>query len=412
MKILLAIFAITFINLNGFAQHNLTPDLQSPQSDYFILDSFYHWGWDTLAFQWNLKDRTLYATDAKLNVISELAIVKDSLQQWANSTLITHTFDAENHETNEVDQLWDGTAWVNNIQDVYTFDGNDNQTGVTVQNWTGTEWANSFQQVFTFDNSHNQLTRTSQYWTGTAWADVTRQISTYNANNKLTLRLYQNYNGGWNDVSRSLYTYDAPGDLDTLLYQKWTFNAWNDDYRNIYDYDAHHNRKSIFAQLALGINVWQDRDRYDYTYDQYNHITHLIYTKNEGNTWYNNYQYNLINDENQNRATEVFQTWNNGWVNVDSTQYYYTGITGINDLYDHELITVTPNPASDFIFVDYPRPIDGSIAIYSVQGAKLLEFKSLHEQSFRINVASLLPGIYFVAIRVGNHIQTSGFEKY
>ena len=412
MKAIITIIAITFLSLNGFAQHVPSADLQFPRSDYFILDSFYHWGWDTLSFNWNLKDRTLYTTDANQNITSELAIVKDSMQQWVNSTLITQTFDTENHEINEVDQLWDGTVWVNNIQDVYTYDGDGNQTGVTVQNWTGTEWANSFQQVFTFDNNHNQLTRTSQYWSGTDWLNGTRQVSTYDGNNHLMERLFQNWTGAWNDVSRSLYVYDGNGDLDTLLYQKWTFNAWNDDYRNMYDFDAHHNRLSIFAQLAVGIDVWQDRDRYDYTYDQYDHITHLIYTKNVGNTWTNIYQYNLTNDENQNRATEVFQNWDNGWVNGDSTQYYYTGITGIQDLPDRELLTITPNPTNDFLFVDYPKPIDGTIAIYSVQGAKLLEIKSFHEQSFRINVAPLLPGIYFVAIHAGNHVQTMAFEKY
>jgi hypothetical protein len=365
----------------------------------------------TASLDWALSDRTLYTTDDNQNVTSETSIVLNSGQEWINESRTLYTFDENNNLNSDVDQEWDGTAWDNVRQTVYTYDNGD-QTGILFQNWDGAAWVNSLQQLFTYDNNHNPLTRISQHWSGTDWSNITQQINTYDGENKLTLRLFQNWTVGWTDVSRSVYTYDANDDLDTLLYQRWLFNGWTDDYRNLYDFDDRHNRILILEQLAVGVNVWEDRDRYDYTYDQYDDITHLLYTSFDNNAWINIYQYNVINDDDQNRATEVFQTWENEWVNQDSTQYYYTGITAIPDFFDHHKMTILPNPTSDFLFVEYAEPIDGTVAIYTVTGTKLLEFKSNQERTFLLNVSAYHPGVYFVALKVGHQVLTKGFEKF
>ncbi len=412
MKSSLLFFGFSLTALNAFSQQAPDPILPQGRSNIFLQDSFYHWGWDTLSMNWNLMDRTLYTYDADQNVTSKIYIERDSMGQWVNQDRSIYTYDDQHQVLNELQQQWDGTEWKNNTQTVYSYDGNLDQISITYQNWNDPVWSNSFQLLFTYDGHHNILTRISQVWLGTDWSNGTRQVNTYDAGDHITLRLYQNWNVVWSDVARSIYKYDVNQDLDTLIYQRWMFNDWNDDYRNLYDFDAHHNRVYILEQLAVGINVWVDQDRYRYMFDQYDHITHLVYDSYLNNIWTNVYQYNIINDDDQNRATEVFQTWENDWVNADSTQYYYTGITAVHELWEQELITITPNPANDFIFVQYPQPVNGTVAIYSVQGTRLLQFKTRNENAFRINVASLLPGIYFVALQVGNHIQTRTFEKF
>ena len=412
MKPLILFIGIIFCTERAYTQNDILPEAASVLTDEFILDSFYHWEWDPISLDWALSDRALYTSDDNQNVTSETSSELDSMKQWADQERTLNTYDENNQLINEVQQQWYGGAWVNVSQTINTYDSNKDQTVELIQNWDGSIWNNIFQLVFTYDNNHNQLTRTSQHWTGTDWADGTRQLSTYDGSNRLTMKLFQNYIGNWNDVSRSFYDYDINNDLDTILYQKWNFNAWVDDYRNLYDFDDRHNRILILEQLAVGVNVWEDQDRYDYTYDQYDHITHLLNSQFENNAWTNVYQYNLINDDDQNRATEVFQTWDNEWVNADSTQYYYTGITATQDFFDHRKMTILPNPTSDFLFVEYDEPINGTVAIYSSTGTKLLEFKSNHEQTFLLNVSSFHPGVYFVALQVGHQVLTKGFEKF
>jgi len=411
MKSLILIIGLSICTIKAFTQNEILPKAASVVTDEFVLDSFYHWGWDTMSLDWRIQDRTLYATNIDQEVTHEISFVWNDADQWTNSKQVAYTFDTHHNLTLEVIQFWNGTSWMNSDQNFYTYDANQDRVGILYQTWDGVAWVNSYQLIFTYDNDHNLLTRISQLWMGGNWLNGSRQVNTYDVDHHLTLRLFQNFTTDWNDISRSFYTYDVQGDLDTLLYQKWNFNAWTDDYRNLYDFDSHHNRIFILEQLAVGVQVWQDREKYEYTYDQFDHITHLLNSEYVNNAWTNAYQYNLINDDDQNRATEVFQTWENEWVNQDSTQYYYTGITAIPDFFDHRLMTILPNPTSDFLFVEYAEPINGSIAVYSAQGTKLLEFKAQQEQSFLIKVASFPPGIYFVALQVGHQVLTKGFEK-
>jgi len=411
MKSLLILLTTVIIGFTVSAQETGLPDIRSSRSLTFILDSLYHWGWDTSFVAWTLSDRTRYTTDANQDVLDETSSAQDSLQQWVNSERTLSTYDDDHHLTNELFQQWMGNDWNNVSNTIYTYDVDGNQVSLLTQNWTGSDWGNSYQLLFTYDINHNLLSRTSQLWIGSDWQNGTRQVNTYDVNHHITLRLFQNWNTDWSDVARSIYVYDAQQDLDTSLYQKWLFNAWTDDYRNVYDFDAHHNRILIQEQLAVGVDSWQDRNRYQYTYDQYNHVTHLVNTKWISSAWTNIYQYNLINDDDHNRATEVFQTWDEEWVNQDSTQYYYTGILANHDLKERQAMTITPNPASDFVFVDVPTPIDGTVSVYSLQGTRILQFKSQHEQTFLIKVASLPPGIYFVAIQVGEVVEAKPFQK-
>jgi len=411
MKLLILIIGLSFCIERAYAQNEILPNAASVLTDEFTLDSFYHWEWDLGSLDWALMERTLYTTDDNQNVTSETSIVLDSNQQWINGSRSLYSFDVNNKPISDTLQQWYNSAWDNSSLTVYTYDSNGDQVGVLFQYWDGAAWRNVAQQFFTYDKNHELLTIITQSWSGTDWNNSSKQIYTYDGNDHLSERLFQNWNTAWTNVSRSIYKYDANNDLDTLLYQRWLFNGWTDDYRNLYDFDDHHNRILILEQLAVGVNFWEDRDRYDYTYDQYDNIIHLLYTTFENNAWHNVYQYNVINDDDHNRATEVFQTWGNEWDNSDSTQYYYTGITAIPDFFDHRLMTILPNPTSDFLFVEYAEPINGSIAVYSAQGTKLLEFKAQQEQSFLIKVASFPPGIYFVALQVGHQVLTKGFEK-
>jgi len=411
MKSFFAIISCILMGINLPAQEDILPAIQSHRSDVFILDSLYNWAWDSLSADWYLHNRTIYTYDENQNTTEEIESAYDIIQGWYDLQRSLNTYDGQNRLTNVIDQEWDGNAWINTDQLVYTYDTNGDQVGQLFQNWDGASFVDYFRQVFTYDINHNLLTRISQVWNGVAWNNGTQQVSTYDANNRLTVRLNQSWNGSWNDVSRSLYTYDANNDLDTLLYQKWSFNAWNDDYRNLYDFDAHHNRTLIQEQLAVGIGVWEDREKYEYTYDQFDEVTHLINSEYTNGTWVPVYQYNIINDQDQNRSSEVFQNWENGWVNADSTQYYYTNLTGVQEIPGVHSMFLFPNPTNDQLNIEFDKSFDGRISVYSMQGVKIADQRCFSEVASQLDVSSFNPGQYVIVLRSGNNVVAKAFQK-
>jgi len=409
MKAIFTFISMTILFNHISAQDIIWTGIQSPQSDVYRLDSLYHWEWDTSLVNWSLHDRNWYTQDENQHNTSITSAELDSAQQWNNKELTLFTYNVDGKPTLYTDQEWDGSNWVNVSQTIYTYDGNGDQTSVLDQDWVGSEWVNSLQQVFTYDDHHNVLTRLVQLWGGTDWLTGTRQVSSYDGNDRLIMRVNQGWNLDWYDISRSLFVYDANNDLDTLLYQR-KFNEWTDDYRNLYDYDDHHNRTLIHEQLAVGINYWEDQSKYEYTYDENDLITHLLHTSFENDTWNNVYQYNVTNEEDH-RTTEVFQTWETDWINQDSTQYYYTNLTAIPDISELNMISLAPNPAHDFILMEVPGSIDGMVSIYSITGAKQMEFKARFENLYQLNIGSLLPGQYILALRTANGLVSKVFQK-
>lgn len=411
MKPILAIIFFDLIGLNLTAQENILPPNSSPRSDVFILDSLVDWGWDSLSADWYLNHRTIYTYDDNQNSTEETESTYDVVQGWYDVQRSLNTYDAENRLTNVIDQNWDGFSWVNTDQLVYTYDGNGDLVLQSYKNWDGTSFVDFYQQIFTYDNNHNILTRISQVWNGTLWNNGTRQVSVYNANNLLTIRVNQSWNGAWNDVTRTLYTYDVNNDLDTLLSQKWSFNAWNDDYRSVYDFDAHHNRTFIKEQLAIGIGVWEDQEKYEYMYDQFDNVTHLVNSDYDNGNWIPVYQYNIINDDDQNRSSEVFQNWENGWENADSTQYYYTNLTGVKEILAPHVMSLYPNPTNDQLNIEFEKAFEGQISIYTVQGKLVAQERNFSENVARVNVSGCLPGQYIIVLRSGNGVVAKAFQK-
>ena len=408
MRSFIAFLSILFMGWNASAQENILSSVQGHRTDLFVLDSFYHWNWDTIV--WSLEDKTLYGYDANQDIDREIIYVWDGAQ-WIPDELTLSDYDDDHHLLFETELRWNGTVFEEQSLTSYTFDANHDQTVILFQNWSDTGWVNSFQQLFTFDNNHNILTRISQYWTGTDWGYNQRQEYTYE-NDLPVIRLFQGWNGtSWYDISRSLSTYDTDNNLDTLLYQKYLFNGWTDDYRTIYDYDANHNRTLILEQLAVGIGVWENQDKYEYTYDQYDKITHLVNSQFENNAWQYIYQYNVINDDDHNRVTEVFQTWENEWENQDSTQYYYTNLTGVKENFDLHSMTLFPNPVRDMLNIEFEKAFDGQISMYNLQGKLVAKQRSFMENVARLDVSDLVPGQYIIVLRTGNSIVAKSFQK-
>jgi hypothetical protein len=94
-------------------------------------------------------------------------------------------------------------------------------------------------------------------------------------------------------------------------------------------------------------------------------------------------------------------------VTDDAFIYKYEIETSVEDNVNQQIDSpIFPNPASDLIEITYPPLERGSggvnIKIYNIFGQTVLSVGTIHELPLRIDVSTLLPGMYFV--RIGDRV--------
>ena len=346
-----------------------------------LYDSIYYWHWDTISNGWSgnpYRKIINIIYDANNNQTSQLGQNWNG-SAWANNSQDTYTYDANNNLTSELYQTWNGSAWVNGNQYIYTYDANNNLTSELYQTWNGSIWVNDEQYIYTYDASNNQTSELYQTWNGSIWVNDYQYTYTYDANNNLTSQLGQNWNGSiWVNDNQYTYTYDANNNQTSYLYQSWNGSAWVNYHQVAYTYDANNNRTSFLQQNWNG-SAWVNYYQLAYTYDA------------------NNFQQNY-----------AYRFWNGTGTAVtigDSAYYYFHTAVGINNpTATVESITIFPNPTTGtFTLQSTNQQINNStITISNVLGEKIYS-SIINQQKSIINLGAP-NGIYFVQLR--NNEQT------
>jgi uncharacterized repeat protein (TIGR03803 family) len=89
-------------------------------------------------------------------------------------------------------------------------------------------------------------------------------------------------------------------------------------------------------------------------------------------------------------------TWKGGTSDL-GVIFKNTIVTSINEYSHHELMTISPNPASDFVTFNFTRNVNDAIklSIYNISG-ELIWFESLQQDMVRVNTGSMKNGIYLI----------------
>ncbi|TGD57706.1 T9SS type A sorting domain-containing protein [Flavobacterium humi] len=93
-------------------------------------------------------------------------------------------------------------------------------------------------------------------------------------------------------------------------------------------------------------------------------------------------------------------------VNAVLTGAVQNTVLGVDDFAVNKGIVLYPNPTNSFITVKSSSPIN-EIAIWSVQGRKMMEFKGMDI----VNVSELQAGMYIARIKTEAGLQVSNFIK-
>nr|WP_308701868.1 T9SS type A sorting domain-containing protein [Pontibacter ummariensis] len=83
-------------------------------------------------------------------------------------------------------------------------------------------------------------------------------------------------------------------------------------------------------------------------------------------------------------------------------------VTGIEEAYEGEALTLYPNPVSDFIYVNSGNKYFKPLRIANMSG-KLVPFQ--HDRIGRIHVGNLTPGLYILIAEVEKKVVVRKFLK-
>ncbi|HUM46547.1 MAG TPA: T9SS type A sorting domain-containing protein, partial [Chitinophagales bacterium] len=88
-------------------------------------------------------------------------------------------------------------------------------------------------------------------------------------------------------------------------------------------------------------------------------------------------------------------------------------LTGIEDLNSNNTFALYPNPANEFIFIQGNfTTAKTECTIFNALGKEMpLKNISFENQSMKLDLTSILPGVYFLVIKNGNQVFTSPFMK-
>jgi hypothetical protein len=86
--------------------------------------------------------------------------------------------------------------------------------------------------------------------------------------------------------------------------------------------------------------------------------------------------------------------------------------SGINDGHINDLISIYPNPANDFLNIQFNHGLSGEVKIYNVAGKELVSNKLNRSTPLcKLDVSGLSNGIYFVQIDTGKDQISRRFIK-
>ena len=120
--------------------------------------------------------------------------------------------------------------------------------------------------------------------------------------------------------------------------------------------------------------------------------------------------YNPVSDKIK-RDREKFLAENYEIITPNCSECHILGDDNYNP--SHSLVEIYPKPTYDYLFISVQQTLQ-NIDMYGVNGEKLtanIEIKEMSSFDRRLNLSSLSPGTYFLALQIDNKIHTQQIAK-
>jgi hypothetical protein len=373
--------------------------------------------WEWQSGQWAEKSRTTKSYNQLLCIESVTELWDGWI--WANDKRVTNIYNLQNLLSDQRTFIWNMGTWVPDLQDIKTYN-NGVLANNTQKKWDGVIYINQISDSYLYNNG--LMTQwLYQYWSNNSWKNSVRRNYIYNLNGKVASNTYQEWLGSWLNVNRYNYSYNSAALLSERITQDWFNASWVNSQRTVYTYNPQ-GQKTLEDIQTWDNGNWRNIYRSVYNYNASGQLEYQQIYLWVNNNWSLSARYIFTYDSNANLFSELYQLRSGGqWVNNRQWFYYYENYSPIStkktEMIDLENfnITVYPNPASDYIYLNSDSPLgeDLTIEIINSLGIRVqsINIKEL-SLPFKINTENLGKGIYWIRFSSDDKSSFSAFQKY
>lgn len=324
----------------------------------------------------------------------------------------TYTYNANGNQLTEIMHEWDTVtnSFTPINKHTLTYDAFQNKTSELRQIWNKTL---SIYENYSFEEYLYTITqklniRTFKIWDGVTYIDNYREINMYNTEDLVSVFLVQNFNtttSNWVDNYKYLHEYDANKNMTIRITEDFDVPtmAFIPSYKETFNYNSQKKvTKSYYYRWLADVTDWQERGLSINGYNDAGDtlLNHEYYERNEA-----------INSlEIKSKETYQYQNYNPIYTQVRYRSYNSAG-GYFDDVTSSEILCKLKNLRIDNLsninLKLYPNPISNGflnieindstpIEIFDLNNTLLMKEVAIPNQ--KINVSSLIPGIYFLKI--------------
>jgi hypothetical protein len=239
---------------------------------------------------------------------------------WFDNTGSNYEYDGNNNLISETTlNFAQSQAWKNVGKTIYTYNASNKVTVQIDQNWNATNntFENSYKTLKTYTNG-NRTESIFQTWntSSSTWVNTEKQDLTFNSNNKPDGGLFYTWDGTqWVQSVRFTVTYNANNKVTSILAEKWDdFNGiWTNSGKEVVTYNLNNNITSDKSASWVS-GSWKLTEQTDYIVDANGNPTSETYTNVTDNT--KNSKTETIYD-----TTSLMSSFANPFKDTDGTSY-------------------------------------------------------------------------------------------
>lgn|GEM_PF-4788860 len=414
-----------------------------------------------------------FNTDEKLSAVTS-QFFNEVLHTWEYGYRISYDYNDDHKVTRQLTSTWNvySGSWIEKDKIEYEYDHLMrliHETAYYPWNEALNSWDGFSKVSFTYYNQSNQVEIETNYnWNSIdLWIEASKNEIFYSPERKMTEMLLSrksSLDAEWIYTDRTVFEHDTAGQLIFITYSSYLDNGnWKADGRYHYAYDTNGNVAEELSQFwDEGVNNWQPSSLAQYTFDgQGNELSFTWFNWDDITlTWQGLYRATTVYNEYGDYTEVIYQAWEKDimeWIIRTKIEYEYDLsvlrdnilLPGLNEVQDPtnkrmptgsritnyedvwgslqlsilrysirtsalsltiEPLTMSPNPAQDFIQFSIPDTQEGStLNVYSPDG-KLMISTNIIENT-QVSTSSLSPGWYIARIQNGKDLYLGRFVK-
>jgi len=365
--------------------------------------------WNTEIGNWSNYYKTEYEYDHMMSVHESRYLWNEVNNTWDGASKLSYTYNQSQLES-EIYSIWNATdQWIEKYRDEYKYagDGLLNELVSSEKDTPYDEWRFTDRTLFEYDTFGQPILLTHFYYPFNGdWTLNARTNITYDSSGNITeilSEIWSPENNLWQPSTHAEYTYDMGGYETGYFWYHW--NEIDQIWEGFYGGTAAYNEFGDYTErVDLGWNDiktdWEPYSKIEYEYD------HSISFENILWPYPNEDPYVIYQRMPTSTKGYIYEE---DWEPTSSSRLRYSIRTSTLNL-TIDPLTISPNPASDFIQFSIPDIQEGStLKLYSPDG-KLMISTSTYENT-KVSTSGLTPGWYIARIQNGKDLYIGKFVK-